>query len=79
MTKQEAITYLEDAKSDLPYKFGQALDMAIEALSAESVQGAVPTVVRVTMSDGNQYYLEHERDECDHCVYKWGAKGGDEE
>ena len=34
MTREEAITYLEDAKSDLPYKFGQALDMAIEALSA---------------------------------------------
>ena len=32
MTKEEAITYLEDAKSYLPYKFEQALDMAIEAL-----------------------------------------------
>lgn len=30
--------------------------------SAEAVQEAVPTVVRVTMSDGSQYYLEHERD-----------------
>ena len=34
MTRKEAITYLEDAKSDLPYKFGQALDMAISALQA---------------------------------------------
>lgn len=30
--------------------------------SAEAEQEAVPTVVRVTMSDGSQYYLEHERD-----------------
>lgn len=37
MTKEEAITYLEDAKWDLPYKFGQAIDMAIEVLSAETV------------------------------------------
>ena len=32
------------------------------ARSADAVQEAVPTVVRVTMSDGSQYYLEHERD-----------------
>ena len=30
--------------------------------SADAEQEAVPTVVRVTMSDGSQYYLEHERD-----------------
>ena len=40
----------------------EAIDMTIEALSADAVQKAVPTVVRVTMSDGKQYYLEHERD-----------------
>ena len=37
MTREDAITYLEDAKSALPYKFGQAIDMAIDALSAETV------------------------------------------
>lgn len=30
--------------------------------SADAEQEAVPTVVRVTMSDGSQYYLEHEHD-----------------
>lgn len=30
--------------------------------SADAEQEAVPTVVRVTMSDGSQYYLEQERD-----------------
>lgn len=31
--------------------------------SADAVQEAVPTVVRVTMSDGSQYYLEGGDDE----------------
>lgn len=39
MTREEAITYLEDAKSNLPYKFEQAIDMAIEALQADAAQG----------------------------------------
>lgn len=37
MTREDAIEYLEDAKYDLPYKFEQALDMAIEALQAETI------------------------------------------
>lgn len=36
MTREEAIDYLQDAKSALPYKFGEAIDMAIEALKAPS-------------------------------------------
>lgn len=38
-------------------------DVLLSALpSADAEQETVPTVVRVTMSDGSQYYLEHERD-----------------
>ena len=45
------------------YDDGQKMMDRINALpSAEAVQETVPTVVRVTMSDGSQYYLEHERD-----------------
>lgn len=36
MTREEAIDYLQDAKSALPHKFDKALDMAIESLSAPS-------------------------------------------
>ena len=44
---------------DAKYAFIEIL----EALpSADDEQETVPTVVRVTMSDGSQYYLEHERD-----------------
>ena len=39
MTREEAITYLEDAKSNLPYKFEQAIDMAIKSLLAEVARG----------------------------------------
>ena len=35
MTKEEAITYLEDAKSSLPYMFEQPLNMAIDALKSK--------------------------------------------
>ena len=38
MTRKEAIAYLEDAKHNLPYKFGQAIDMAIEALQREEAE-----------------------------------------
>ena len=43
-------------------RFDKANQIILEALSADAEQEAVPTVVRVTMSDGSQYYLEHERD-----------------
>ena len=36
MTREEAIDYLQDAKSALPHKFDKALDMAIETLKAPS-------------------------------------------
>jgi predicted transglutaminase-like protease len=67
MTREEAIRWLTNEKwtnANNKYKkeWNEAFDMAIEALSADAVQEAVPTVVRVTMSDGSQYYLEHERD-----------------
>ena len=74
MTREEAIKELKEDKmlyeTDLCHagdgspdgRLLEALDMAIEALSADAEQEAVPTVVRVTMSDGSQYYLEHERD-----------------
>ena len=35
MTREEAIDYLQDAKSALSYKFDEAINMAIEALTAE--------------------------------------------
>lgn len=35
MTNNEAITYLEDAKSSLPYMFEQPLNMAIDALKSK--------------------------------------------
>lgn len=46
MTREESITYLEDAKSDLPYKFEQALNMAIEALSKPKI-GWIPVSERL--------------------------------
>lgn len=66
MTREEAIKYLDGMKIVIPIcnelkeltdERNEAIDMAIEALSAEAVHG----------------------DECDHCVYKWGTKGGDDE
>ena len=53
---------------------------ALKALpSAEATQEAVPTVVRVTMSDGSQYYLEHERDAIQAegccCHHTWRRRG----
>ena len=58
MTREEAIRRLRYIRMDyLGYPpFLEPIDMAIEALSADAVQG----------------------DECDHCVYKWGMKGGGE-
>jgi len=71
MNREEAIRVLEDNRPSVIFEdedaqkrmaeLCQAIDMAIEALSADAEQEAVPTVVRVTMSDGSQYYLEHER------------------
>ena len=37
MTREEAIDYLQDAKSALSYKFDEAIDMAIEALLTETI------------------------------------------
>ena len=70
MKRREAINIVQGARQYFTAgnpiwdaeKVDEAMKMAIEALQAEAVQEAVPTVVRVTMSDGNQYYLEHERD-----------------
>lgn len=65
MTREEAIQEFQNVK-DLIRQDGkdwfderdlELIDMAIEALSADAVQG----------------------EECDHCVYKWGMKGGDSE
>ena len=60
MTREEAIELLEDLDGAIEDNQGrdydEAFHMAIEALSADAVQG----------------------DECDHCVYKWGMKGGAE-
>lgn len=38
MTREEAIDYLQDARSALPYKFGEALNMAIEILQTDIVK-----------------------------------------
>ena len=43
-------------------KYCDEIQALLALPSADAVQEAVPTVVRVTMSDGSQYYLEHERD-----------------
>ena len=53
--KKEHIASVEESDRTI-----EALNMAMEALSADAVQEAVPTVVRVTMSNGSQYYLEHD-------------------
>ena len=37
MTKEEAIDYLQDAKSALSYKLDEAINMAIEALLTETI------------------------------------------
>ena len=72
MTKGEAITYLEDAKSGLPYKFEQAIDMAIEALSSDAIakaynQGFVEGSVNATV---NSNYV------CPRCGEKMERKEG---
>lgn len=60
MTREEAIHRLKNTAwlgtNKDREETEQAVDMAIEALSVEAVQG----------------------EECDHCVYKWGMKGGAE-
>ena len=76
----------------------EAIDMAIEALSADAVlihedgtlEVKVPNakkVGRVLVMDtdshigGGLFYPDDavQGEECDHCVYKWGMKGGDSE
>ena len=71
MTREEAIKFLtlmrkavsnfeeyghDKASMVIECDKAEAIDMAIEALQTDAVQG----------------------DECDHCVYKWGMKGGAE-
>lgn len=41
MTKEEAIDYLQDARSALPYKFSEAIDMAIESLSVDTITDVI--------------------------------------
>lgn len=38
MTREEAIDYLQDARSALSYKFGEAFNMAIEVLQTDIVR-----------------------------------------
>jgi hypothetical protein len=73
MKREEAIAVLrreiepsvyEDEKS-----IAEALNMAIEALSREQEK----YVDGFPSAESVQGY------ECDHCVYKWGMKGGDDE
>lgn len=68
MTREEAVNRFKGIRESFSISIAQSkfysskaelnelCDMAIEALSADAVQG----------------------DECDHCVYKWGTKGGDD-
>lgn len=69
MTREETIKWLKSLKAEIGksehrtlWHYAGSIDMAIKALQSDAVQEAVPTVVRVTMSDGSQYYLEHEGD-----------------
>ena len=60
MDREEAVFYIKELQktyASMDKKVSEAVDMAVEALSAESVQS----------------------EECDHCVYKWGMKGGEDE
>ena len=68
MTKEEVITYLEDAKSNLPYKFEQAIDMAIESLQAEAAQGK-------WIYDGQNFKGGIEWCHCSKCGKKMSVKG----
>ena len=60
MCKEDFDKWAEDIKKQ--NKSIVCIPCDAEVVSAEAEQEAVPTVVRVTMSDGSQYYLEHERD-----------------
>ena len=82
----------ENTNGDLGYEQMTALGMAIEALSREQEKyvDGFPSADAVRIETYRELYekyveLKHasaeavQGDECDHCVYKWGMKGGDGE
>lgn len=72
------------------WHYTEVIDMVIEVLSFESESCDTCKYYETSHEEypcsdctfGNSYYVSAEvvqDEECDHCVYKWGMKGGENE